>query len=179
MNDSSYIPVDGGVCAPQGFLGSAVSCGIKKPEATRLDLALIYSTEPCVSAGTFTTNRVQAACVKVSREHLRKGDIRAIVANSGNANACTGARGVEDARGECTRIAGILGLKPCEVAVCSTGVIGLPMPMMRIYPKFPELAEGLSRDKGHEVAQAVMTSDTKEKIIAIEFMVQGLSLIHI
>lgn len=95
------------------------------------------------------------------------------MANSGNANACTGARGVEDARGECTRIAGILGLKPCEVAVCSTGVIGLPMPMMRIYPKFPELAEGLSRDKGHEVAQAVMTSDTKEKIIAIEFMVQG------
>ena len=69
MNDSSYIPVDGGVCAPQGFLGSAVSCGIKKPTATRLDLALIYSTEPCVSAGTFTTNRVQAACVKVSREH--------------------------------------------------------------------------------------------------------------
>lgn len=89
MNDSSYIPVDGGVCAPRGFLGSAVSCGIKKPTATRLDLALIYSTEPCVSAGTFTTNRVQAACVKVSREHLRKGNIRAIVANSGNANACT------------------------------------------------------------------------------------------
>lgn len=93
MNDSSYIPVDGGVCAPQGFLGSAVSCGIKKPTATRLDLALIYSTEPCVSAGTFTTNRVQAACVKVSREHLRKGNIRAIVANSGNANACTGTPG--------------------------------------------------------------------------------------
>ena len=100
MNDSSYIPVDGGVCAPRGFLGSAVSCGIKKPTDTRLDLALIYSTEPCVSAGTFTTNRVQAACVKVSREHLRKGNIRAIVANSGNANACTGTRGVEDARGE-------------------------------------------------------------------------------
>lgn len=79
MNDSSYIPVDGGVCAPQGFLGSAVSCGIKKPEATRLDLALIYSTEPCVSAGTFTTNRVQAACVKVSREHLRKGDILSLI----------------------------------------------------------------------------------------------------
>lgn len=173
MNDSSYIPVDGGVCAPQGFLGSAVSCGIKKPTATRLDLALIYSTEPCVSAGTFTTNRVQAACVKVSREHLRKGNIRAIVANSGNANACTGTRGVEDARGECRSVAELLGLEPAEVAVCSTGVIGLPMPMMRIYPKFPELAEGLSRDKGHEVAQAVMTSDTKEKIIAIEFVVQG------
>ena len=126
-----------------------------------------------MSAGTFTTNRVQAACVKVSREHLRKGNIRAIVANSGNANACTGTRGVEDARGECRSVAELLGLKPAEVAVCSTGVIGLPMPMMRIYPKFPELAEGLSRDKGHEVAQAVMTSDTKEKIIAIEFVVQG------
>lgn len=106
-------------------MGSAVSCGIKKPTATRLDLALIYSTEPCVSAGTFTTNRVQAACVKVSREHLRKGNIRAIVANSGNANACTGTRGVEDARGECRSVAELLGLKPAEVAVCSTGVIGL------------------------------------------------------
>ena len=163
----------GAFARPRAFWAARRAAASREPEATRLDLALIYSTEPCVSAGAFTTNRVQAACVKVSREHLRKGDIRAIVANSGNANACTGARGVEDARGECTRIAEILGLKPCEVAVCSTGVIGLPMPMMRIYPKFPELAEGLSREKGHEVAQAVMTSDTKEKIIAIEFMVQG------
>lgn len=173
MNDSSYIFVDGGVCAPQGFLGNAVSCGIKKPTATRLDLALIYSTKPCVSAGTFTTNRVQAACVKVSREHLSKGNIRAIVANSGNANACTGAKGVEDAQEECQRMAELLELNPAEVAVCSTGVIGLPMPMVRIFPKFPELAKGLSDNKGHEVAQAVMTSDTKEKIIAIELMIQG------
>ena len=110
MNDSSYIPVDGGVCAPRGFLGSAVSCGIKKPTDTRLDLALIYSTEPCVSAGTFTTNRVQAACVKVSREHLRKGNIRAIVANSGNANACTGERGLKDARDTCAYLAGKFGV---------------------------------------------------------------------
>lgn len=95
-------------------MGSAVSCGIKKPTATRLDLALIYSTEPCVSAGTFTTNRVQAACVKVSREHLRKGNIRAIVANSGNANACTGTRGVEDARGECRSVAELLGAEACR-----------------------------------------------------------------
>ena len=72
MNDSSYIPVDGVVSAPQGFLGSAVSCGIKNPTATRLDLALIYSTEPCVSAGTFTTNRVHAACVKVSTRTLQR-----------------------------------------------------------------------------------------------------------
>ncbi len=173
MNNSSYTHIDGGVCAPKGFLGNAVSCGIKKPTATRLDLALIYSTEPTVSAGTFTTNRVQAACVKVSREHLRKGNIRAIVANSGNANACTGEPGIADAKEECRQMAEILGIKSTEIGVCSTGVIGLPMPMVRIYPKFPELAAGLSVDKGHEVAQAVMTSDTKEKIIAIEFEIQG------
>ncbi len=173
MNHSAYTHIDGGVCAPQGFLGNAVSCGIKKPTATRLDLALIYSTEPTVSAGTFTTNRVQAACVKVSREHLRKGNIRAIIANSGNANACTGEPGMADAKEECRQMAEILGIKPTEIGVCSTGVIGLPMPMMRIYPKFPELAAGLSTAKGHEVAQAVMTSDTKEKIIAIEFELQG------
>ncbi len=173
MNDSSYTHIDGGVCAPLGFLGNAVSCGIKKPTATRLDLALIYSTQPTVSAGTFTTNRVQAACVKVSREHLRKGNIRAIVANSGNANACTGDPGIADAKEECRQMAEILGINPTEIGVCSTGVIGLPMPMVRIFPKFPELAAGLATDKGHEVAQAVMTSDTKEKIIAIELMVQG------
>lgn len=138
----------GAFARPGDFWGAAVSCGIKKPTDTRLDLALIYSTEPCVSAGTFTTNRVQAACVKVSREHLRKGNIRAIVANSGNANACTGTRGVEDARGECRSVAELLGLKPAEVAVCSTGVIGLPMPMMRIYPKFPELAGGFPVTRG-------------------------------
>ncbi len=156
-----------------GLCGERRKLRHQKPTDTRLDLALIYSTEPCVSAGTFTTNRVQAACVKVSREHLRKGNIRAIVANSGNANACTGTRGVEDARGECRSVAELLGLKPAEVAVCSTGVIGLPMPMMRIYPEVSGIGGGLSRDKGHEVAQAVMTSDTKEKIIAIEFVVQG------
>ncbi len=173
MSDLAYSLIDGGVCTPKGFLGNAVTCGIKNPTATRLDLALIYSTEPCVSAGTFTTNRVQAACVKVSKEHLAQSSIRAIIANSGNANACTGTKGIEDAREECTQMAELLKLTPQEVAVCSTGVIGLPMPMMRIFPKFPELANGLADNKGHEVAQAVMTSDTKEKIIAIEFSIQG------
>ena len=94
----AYKVVKGGVCSPKGFLGSVASCGIKDPNNPRTDLALIYSEQPCVSAGTFTTNRVKAAPVKVTQAHMRALELRAVVANSGNANACTGVKGVEDAR---------------------------------------------------------------------------------
>lgn len=173
MDSTFYKQVDGGVCAPQGFLGNAVSCGIKKPTATRLDLALITSEKPCVSSGVFTTNRVKAACVKVTQAHLRRNNLQAIVANSGNANACTGVEGVEVARRECKVIARELGLKSSEVGVCSTGVIGLPMPMVRIEPKMPDLAAGLSPGKGEDFANAIITSDTCNKIVAIEVMIGG------
>lgn len=165
--------IDGGVTAAKGFVANALSCGIKKPEATRLDLALIYSELPATSAGTFTTNRVRAACVRVSESHLRRGNIRAIIANSGNANACTGAPGVAVARKECSVVAKHLGLKVSEVAVCSTGVIGLPMPMMRIEPRLPELCTNLSAAKGHDVASAIITSDTREKEVAVELTIKG------
>lgn len=165
--------IDGGVTAAKGFVANALSCGIKKPEATRLDLALIYSELPATSAGTFTTNRVRAACVRVSESHLRRGNIRAIIANSGNANACTGAPGVAVARKECSVVAKHLGLKASEVAVCSTGVIGLPMPMMRIEPRLPELCTNLSAAKGHDVASAIITSDTREKEVAVELTIKG------
>ena len=160
--------IAGGVTAAKGFVANALSCGIKKPEATRLDLALVYSELPTASSGTFTTNRVRAACVRVSENHLSRGNVRAIVANSGNANACTGLRGMEDARLECSVVAEQLGLTPSEVAVCSTGVIGLPMPMMRITPRLPELCSNLSAEKGHDVASAIITSDTREKEVAVE-----------
>lgn len=169
----SFKIVEGGVCAPQGFEANAISCGIKNPEAMRLDLALVYSTEPSVSAGVFTTNRVKAACVKVSQAHLKRMDLRAIVANSGNANACTGVAGVEAARRVCKVLAKELGLRSSEIGVCSTGVIGLPMPMQRIEPRLPELAEGLAPNKGHDVARAIMTSDTFEKEVAVEVMING------
>ena len=173
MDISDLKTVKGGVCAPKGFMGNAVSCGIKKPTATRLDLALIYSEEPCISSGSFTTNRVKAACVKVSQAHLRRANLRAIIANSGNANACTGVEGVEIARKECKIVAKRLGLKSSEIGVCSTGVIGLPMPMVRIEPKFPELVEGLSSKKGELVSQAIITSDTTTKEISIEIDING------
>ena len=173
MSKCSYKEIAGGVTAAKGFVANALSCGIKKPTATRLDLALVYSTEPTTSAGTFTTNRVRAACVRVSQNHLKRGNIRAIVANSGNANACTGAAGVADARKECSVVAKGLGLKAHEVAVCSTGVIGLPMPMVRIEPRLPELCQNLSADKGHDVASAIITSDTREKEVAVEMTIGG------
>lgn len=93
MSENTMKVIGGGVTAAKGFVANALSCGIKKPEATRLDLALVYSELPTTSSGTFTTNRVRAACVRVSQSHLRRGNIRAVVANSGNANACTGAPG--------------------------------------------------------------------------------------
>ncbi len=173
MADCAYKKIVGGVTAAKGFVANALSCGIKKPTATRLDLALVYSTEPTTSAGTFTTNRVRAACVRVSQNHVRRGNIRAIVANSGNANACTGAAGVAVARRECEIVARELGLKSREVAVCSTGVIGLPMPMMRIEPRLPELCRNLSAEKGHDVASAIITSDTCEKEVAVELEIEG------
>ena len=173
MSVCSYKEITGGVTAAKGYVANALSCGIKKPTATRLDLALVYSTEPTTSAGTFTTNRVRAACVRVSQSHLRRGNVRAIVANSGNANACTGAAGVAVARKECSIVAKKLGLKAAEVAVCSTGVIGLPMPMVRIEPRLPELCENLSAEKGHDVASAIITSDTREKEVAVEVNIGG------
>jgi glutamate N-acetyltransferase/amino-acid N-acetyltransferase len=134
---------------------------------------LIYSDVPCSSAGTFTTNRVKAAPVKVTQAHLRRGDLRAIIANSGNANACTGMQGIHDARAMSKAIAGRLDLKQSEVGVCSTGVIGLPMPMARIEPKFDRLVEGLARKQGEYVARAIMTSDTRPKELAISFDLGG------
>lgn len=168
--------IDGGVTAPQGFCANALACGIKNPTATRLDLALVFSQFPTTSAGTFTTNRVRAACVRVTESNLRTHHIRAIVANSGNANACTGKPGIAVAKRECAVIADALGIHPEEVGVCSTGVIGLPMPVNRIIPRLPELASGLAPDKGHDVARAIMTSDTREKEMAVELEIDGKSV---
>ncbi len=167
--DFPFSRIKGGVGAPQGFLTSAVSCGIKNPTSNRLDLALIYSEKPCSSAGAFTTNRVKAAPVRVSQANLRKGDLRAIIANSGNANACTGLQGVHDANAMCDAVAKPLGLKRSEIGVASTGVIGLPMPMMRLEPRYDDLAERLGSKNGSSVAAAIITSDTHAKEVAISF----------
>lgn len=163
--------IKGGIGAAKGFLTSAVSCGIKNPASDRLDMCLVYSERKCVSAGTFTTNKVKAAPVKVTQSHLRKGNLRAVIVNSGNANACTGLPGLQDATVMCEEVAKGLGLRKGEVGVCSTGVIGLPMPMVRITPKIPDLVGALGKKNGNEFAKAIITSDTHEKEIAVSFEV--------
>src|SRR5436190_16381290 len=94
----SYTEISGGVTAPLGFLAGSAYCGIKSSNESQPDMALIHSSRPTVAAGTFTTNRVKAAPVRVSMMHVRSPDVRAVVVNSGNANACTGVRGIENAK---------------------------------------------------------------------------------
>lgn len=176
MSDLPYHPVDGGVCAAKGFQASALSCGIKNPDSDRLDLALLYSEHPCRSHGMFTQNRVKAAPVRVTQAHQRAEDLRAVVVNSGNANACTGPNGMRDARIMAKIPAKSLGLRQREVGVCSTGVIGLPLPMSRIEPHLAELKDGLSAANGNTFARSIITSDTHEKEIAISFELEGVTV---
>jgi glutamate N-acetyltransferase/amino-acid N-acetyltransferase len=168
-----YKEIKGGVCAPKGFKANAVAAGIKNTKSKRNDLALIYSVVPSLSAGTFTTNKVKAAPVRVTQTHLRTRELRAIIANSGNANACTGVPGITNARSMAGITAKCLGLSKRQVGVCSTGVIGLPLPAERIESRIPELCEGLCSKCGPAVAEAIMTSDTTQKEVAITAEIEG------
>ncbi|MDR2068998.1 MAG: bifunctional glutamate N-acetyltransferase/amino-acid acetyltransferase ArgJ [Spirochaetaceae bacterium] len=167
--------IEGGVCAPRGFRAGGIRAGIKASSQKR-DLALIYSEKPCTSAAMFTTNRVQAASVLVSRERLVRGTCRAVIANSGNANACTGEAGLAAAR----RMADLAGEKLAiageEVAVASTGVIGLPLPMALIEAGMDRLVQSLRGDKaGHDAAlEGIMTTDTRKKDISLETAIRGI-----
>ena len=156
----------GGVCAARGFVAGASGCGIKNGKVTRDDVAVVFSESPATSAATFTTNKVKAAPVRISAEYLKAGANRAVILNSGNANACTGENGLKDARTMCAVTADLLGLKPKEVLVCSTGRIGVPMPMDRVAQGIAALKP--SRNGSAACAAAIMTSDTFAKEYAVE-----------
>ena len=156
----------GGVCAARGFVAGASGCGIKNGKVTRDDVAVVFSESPATSAATFTTNKVKAAPVRISAEYLKTGANRAVILNSGNANACTGENGLKDARTMCADTADLLGLKPKEVLVCSTGRIGVPMPMDRVAQGIAALKP--SRNGSAACAAAIMTSDTFAKEYAVE-----------
>lgn len=158
--------IEGGICAPKGFQSAAISCGIKNPAVERLDLALIYSEHPTVGSAVYTQNQVCAAPVRLSSSNLKSAEPRAIIVNSGNANACTGHAGMVNARAMSTATAKALGLKQREIQVCSTGIIGVQMPIERIEPRIAELASLLGGD-GDPAARAIMTSDTMPKSIAV------------
>lgn len=171
-----YTDVDGSVCAPKGYAANGIHCGIRK-NASRKDLALIVSSVPAAAAAVYTTNRVKAASLLVTKEHLAGGALRAIVCNSGNANACTGAEGLATAKGMAAHAAAALGLDATEVAVGSTGVIGVPLPLAPVEKGMSELVAGLRADAaGADAAlAAIMTTDTREKKFAFTFDCAGVT----
>ena len=157
----------------QGFLFSTVEAAIKK--AGRKDLALIFSEVPATAAAVFTTSSVKAAPVLLSREHIANGSARAIIVNSGNANACTGEQGMKDARETVELVARALGIATTDVQVCSTGVIGVQMPMERMRPAITPLVDGLTSGTLDDIAQAIMTTDTFPKMEARSGQADGVS----
>jgi len=169
--------IKGGVCAPKGFTAGGVHCGIRA-KSKKLDLALLYSEKPCTAAAVFTTNKVKSACVLVSREHVSGGVLRAIIANSGNANACTGEGGLAAARKMASLASGLFGINPKEVAVASTGVIGVPLPMEPIESSMEALRSSLKGDEeGHLTAlEAIMTTDLRKKDGAVGIEIGGKSV---
>ncbi len=171
--DFPFKSISGGVTAPKGFRAGAIACGIKNPKIQRLDLALIVSDLDAKTSACFTTNRVKAAPVRVSLQHVKSGDARAIIVNSGNANACTGPQGITDAKAMTREVADQLGLRMSQVLVGSTGIIGMPMAMDRVLPRIVELTESLHTKGSDKAAQAIMTSDTKPKSYAIEVECNG------
>ena len=177
---NSFRQIPGSICAPRGFKCAAVFCDIKKlgtgkgsEKGRKDDLALIVSDVPAAVAGMFTTNQVCAAPVKVSRKVADKKLARAIVVNSGNANAATGEQGMRDAETMARIAEAALSLKRNDVLVCSTGRIGVPMPMKNIERGIRACAPRIARSSSNarRVAEAIMTTDMRCKEIAIEFKI--------
>lgn len=155
----------------KGFKASAVSAGLKKNGKN--DLALIVSEVPAAVAGVFTRNRVQAAPVVLDRKRLQGGVCRAIIANSGNANCCTGKKGMQDAVSMTGAVSDALGIESEHVMAASTGVIGEPLKIGAVLAAVPELISGLSYDGFEGAAQAIMTTDTRPKYVTRQGEING------
>lgn len=168
-----FTPVTGGVCAAIGFQANGLNCGLN-PDKNKNDLALIYSEEVCKAAAVYTTNKVKGAPILVTKKNLAAtGNLaKAVIANSKNANTCN-ADGEEKARMMCELAAKELKIAPEEVIVASTGVIGQPLPIEPIASHVKELAEGLSAENHGKAANAIMTTDTFPKEVAVSFELDG------
>ena len=171
VGDVTTTAVTGGVTAPLGFTSAALHSGIKA-RAGALDLTIVAAAEPVPAAGLFTTNLAQAAPVLVSKEHLQRsgGVARAMVINSGCANACTGAQGMDDAARMATEVATALGCSPDQVLVASTGVIGVNLKIDKVVSGIRTAVPALARGRGSDTAQAIMTTDPfpKEHAVKVE-----------
>lgn len=164
--------IEGGVTAPAGFTANGILCGIKNGR-TKNDTALIYSEKVCNAAGVFTQNRVKAESVKLTKKNIANGRIQAVIANSGNANCCTGAQGAENAYRMAKAVEKVTGASADDVVVCSTGVIGQQLPVEKIEAHIQALKDGLSKEGHKEARVAIMTTDTQYKECALEFTVGG------
>jgi glutamate N-acetyltransferase/amino-acid N-acetyltransferase len=169
MEASTVLVPEGGVTSPKGFLAGATSAGIKNKGKDSLDLGILLSEVPCTATAVFTTNRIKAAPVVLSRQRLKGGKATALVVNSDNANACTGEQGMADAVEMAELVARHIGVSAEDVLVASTGIIGEFLPMERIRAAVPRIV--LSADGGHELARAIITTDTAPKEAA--FRVDG------
>ncbi len=163
--------IKGGVCAAQGFTANGIHCGIRK-NTTKADLALVLSKVPANAAAIYTTNLVKGAPLLVTQAHLANGKAQAVICNSGNANTCN-ADGIQIAETMSKLAADQLGISAEDVVVASTGVIGQPLNVAPIAAGLPQLAAGLSVEGADAAAKAIMTTDTVDKQVAVEFVLDG------
>lgn len=163
--------IEGGVCAPKGFKAGGIHCGIRK-NRTKRDLALIISEKKATAAATYTTNLVKGAPLTVTKANIADGFAQAVICNSGNANTCN-ANGIEIAEEMCNLVSEATGIAAKDVVVASTGVIGEPLSIEPIKSGMAELFESVSSDGNLAAAEAIMTTDTKVKSIAVSFEIGG------
>lgn len=168
-----YEVIEGGVCAAKGFRAGGIHCGIRRNHSKK-DLALIASEAPCTAAAVYTQNKVKGAPITVTQMHIANGKSQALVCNSGNANTCN-ADGVETAERMCAAAAKALGMAADDLMIASTGVIGQPLPLDTIEKAMPALSQALRADNvgSWEAAEAIMTTDTKVKQMAVRFEAGG------
>ena len=163
--------IQGGVCAAKGFKANGIHCGIRK-NRTKRDLALIYSEVVGSAAAVYTTNLVKGAPIAVTKKNIANGYAQAMICNSGNANTCN-ANGVEVAEKTCEILSNYLKVEKNDIIIASTGVIGQPLNIQPIKDGIPALVDGLSGEFGEYAAEAIMTTDTVKKEVAVEFVVGG------
>ena len=166
-----YSLISGGVTAAEGFTASGIHCGIRKNKSKK-DLALIYSDTLCNAAAVYTTNLVKSAPIRICQKHLADGKAQAVIVNSGNANTCN-ADGDQKALRMCELVATQTGVRAQDVLVGSTGVIGQPLPIEPIEQAASALAGALSREGGADAAEAILTTDTCKKEVAVSFHLDG------
>ena len=171
MESEIKINKKGDICSPKGFLSGSIFSGIKSPGQDKRDIGIIYSESDCISAGTFTQNSVVSPSVTWTKDITSNGNVRAVVANSGCANCAVGEQGLIDAKEMASIAANSLGIDQKEVAVASTGIIGVELPMALMRKFIPEIK--MSKKDGNGFARSILTTDTKTKEISVSFEIDG------